>query len=30
MSNGHSVLDSITNAFVPIHRDGYKFVLATG
>ncbi len=28
MSNGHSVLDSITNAFVPIHRDGYKFVLA--
>src|SRR4029450_8346008 len=28
MSNGHSVLDSITNAFVPIHRDGYKFRLA--
>src|SRR5690348_18327126 len=28
MSNSHSVLDSITNAFVPIHRDGYKFVLA--
>jgi phosphatidylserine decarboxylase len=29
MSNGHSILDSITNAFVPIHQDGYKFVLAT-
>jgi phosphatidylserine decarboxylase len=28
MSNGRSVLDSISNAFVPIHRDGYKFVLA--
>jgi len=28
MSNGHSILDSITNAFVPIHQDGYKFVLA--
>ena len=28
MSNGDSILDSITNAFVPIHRDGYKFVLA--
>src|SRR5438552_1438897 len=28
MSNGHSVLDSITNAFVPIHWDGYKFLLA--
>ena len=27
MSNGHSILDSITNAFVPIHQDGYKFVL---
>jgi phosphatidylserine decarboxylase len=24
----NSVLESITNAFVPIHRDGYKFVLA--
>lgn len=26
MSNRHGILDSITNAFVPIHRDGYKFV----
>lgn len=22
----HNLLDTITNAFVPIHRDGYKFV----
>ncbi|HET7448094.1 MAG TPA: phosphatidylserine decarboxylase [Methyloceanibacter sp.] len=28
MSNSHSILDSITNALVPIHRDGYKFVFA--
>jgi phosphatidylserine decarboxylase len=28
MNNSHSVLNSITNAFVPIHRDGYKFVFA--
>jgi phosphatidylserine decarboxylase len=28
MKNSHSVLDSIANAFVPIHRDGYKFVFA--
>jgi len=28
MSNSHSILDSIANAFVPIHRDGYKFVFA--
>jgi phosphatidylserine decarboxylase len=26
MKDGHGILDSITNAFVPIHRDGYKFV----
>jgi phosphatidylserine decarboxylase len=26
MNDRHSLLDSITNAFVPIHRDGYKFV----
>ena len=24
----HNLLDSITGAFVPIHRDGYKFVFA--
>jgi phosphatidylserine decarboxylase len=30
MSDRHSVLDSITNAFVPIHRDGYKFLFALG
>jgi len=28
MNDRHSVIDSITNAFVPIHRDGYKFVAA--
>jgi phosphatidylserine decarboxylase len=28
MNNSHSVLHSITNSFVPIHRDGYKFVVA--
>jgi len=26
MNDRHNLLDSITNAFVPIHRDGYKFV----
>ncbi|MGK2923101.1 MAG: phosphatidylserine decarboxylase [Methyloceanibacter sp.] len=26
MNDRHSLLDTITNAFVPIHRDGYKFV----
>ncbi len=26
MNDRHSILDSITGAFVPIHRDGYKFV----
>ena len=26
MSDRHSLLDSMTGAFVPIHRDGYKFV----
>jgi phosphatidylserine decarboxylase len=26
MSDRHTVLDSITGAFVPIHRDGHKFV----
>ncbi len=30
MSDRHSLLDSITNAFVPIHRDGYKFLFAFG
>ena len=28
MNDRHNLLDSITNAFVPIHRDGYKFVAA--
>jgi phosphatidylserine decarboxylase len=28
MSDRHGILDSIANAFVPIHRDGYKFVAA--
>ena len=28
MNDRHSLLDTITNAFVPIHRDGYKFVAA--
>ena len=26
MNDRHHLLDTITNAFVPIHRDGYKFV----
>jgi phosphatidylserine decarboxylase len=26
MNDRHSLLDTFTNAFVPIHRDGYKFV----
>jgi phosphatidylserine decarboxylase len=26
MTDTHSLLDSIARAFVPIHRDGYKFV----
>jgi phosphatidylserine decarboxylase len=26
MNDQHSLLDTITNSFVPIHRDGYKFV----
>ncbi|HXG78717.1 MAG TPA: phosphatidylserine decarboxylase [Methyloceanibacter sp.] len=26
MKESHSILDSIMGAFVPIHRDGYKFV----
>lgn len=26
MSDRHGILDSIANAFVPINRDGYKFV----
>lgn len=26
MSDGHSLLDTITNTFVPVHRDGHKFV----
>jgi phosphatidylserine decarboxylase len=28
MNDRHSLFDTITNAFVPIHRDGYKFVFA--
>jgi phosphatidylserine decarboxylase len=28
MNDRHNLLDTITNAFVPIHRDGYKFVAA--
>ncbi len=28
MNDRHSLLDTITGAFVPIHRDGYKFVAA--
>jgi phosphatidylserine decarboxylase len=28
MNDRHSLLDTIANAFVPIHRDGYKFVFA--
>ncbi len=26
MNDRHSLIDTIANAFVPIHRDGYKFV----
>ncbi len=26
INDRHSLLDTVTNAFVPIHRDGYKFV----
>jgi phosphatidylserine decarboxylase len=26
MNDRHTLLDTIANAFVPIHRDGYKFV----
>jgi phosphatidylserine decarboxylase len=26
MNDRHNLIDSITGAFVPIHRDGYKFV----
>jgi len=26
MNDRHNLLDTIANAFVPIHRDGYKFV----
>jgi len=26
MNDRHSLLDTITNAFVPIHREGYRFV----
>jgi len=28
MNDLHNLLDTIANAFVPIHRDGYKFVAA--
>ncbi|HUU25458.1 MAG TPA: phosphatidylserine decarboxylase [Methyloceanibacter sp.] len=28
MNDKHNLLDTITNAFVPIHRDGYKFLAA--
>jgi phosphatidylserine decarboxylase len=28
MSDRHNLFDSITGAFVPVHRDGYKFVCA--
>ena len=30
MTDRLSLLDSITGAFVPIHRDGHKFVFAFG
>lgn len=30
MNDRHNLLDTITDAFVPIHRDGYKFVAAGG
>lgn len=26
MNDRHSLFDTVTNSFVPIHRDGYKFV----
>ena len=26
MNDRHSLLDTVTNSFVPIHGDGYKFV----
>lgn len=28
MNDTHSLFDSVTNAFAPIHRDGHKFILA--
>lgn len=28
MNDRHSILETIANAFVPIHRDGHKFVFA--
>ncbi len=28
MNDRHTILDSVTGALVPIHRDGYKFVFA--
>jgi phosphatidylserine decarboxylase len=28
MNDRHNILDSVTGALVPIHRDGYKFVFA--
>lgn len=27
MSAGHSILESIADSFVPIHRDGHKFIM---
>jgi phosphatidylserine decarboxylase len=30
MNDRHNILDSVTGAFVPIHRDGYKFVFGLG
>jgi phosphatidylserine decarboxylase len=30
MNERHSLFDTIANAFVPIHPDGYKFVLVLG
>jgi phosphatidylserine decarboxylase len=30
MNDRHVLFDTITNAFVPIHRDGYKFVFGAG
>ena len=29
MSERHTLLDSITSAFVPIHPDGHKFVFGS-